>query len=404
MSPVLTGSPRASSLMAISLSYRSLMSSPETSSVAMPVQPESTACSARYSSARDAERCRLHAHREVLRDDRDLLAVLGEMHRDGEDAACRCRRGACPTGSTEASVFVSSTRKRATFADRHREVEPAVLDAQFVEVTKRLPGEVADLGVVALALEFGDHHDRDHDGVLGEAEERPRIAQQHRGVEDVRAQVLQPARATSSTSLTVLRCCGARVVTTHSRPGWITRQSRVDQGSRVAIQKADPTGRLARCHRRYDCRRRRVSVTDTLDAMLRAGEFLADGGHHTRADENAASASPKSRSVSAPVPTCGATRTRPDRAVTVSPWLASDAASGPASCGAGASVTMPARRSRLARGQHGDARSGRRRRSRRAPARRARSSIACDPDIAHIAQRRREPRGREVIGRLTENA
>ena len=49
--------------------------------------------------------------------------------------------------------------------------------------------------------------------------------------------------------------------------------------------------------------------------------------------------------MSAPVPTCGATRTRPERTVTVSPWLASDAASGPASCGAGASVTMPARRS-----------------------------------------------------------
>ena len=35
----------------------------------------------------DAERCRLHAHRQVLGDDRDLLTVLGEVHRDGEDAA-----------------------------------------------------------------------------------------------------------------------------------------------------------------------------------------------------------------------------------------------------------------------------------------------------------------------------
>ena len=78
---------------------------------------------------------------------------------------------------------------------------------------------------------------------------------------------------------------------------------------------------------------------------FRDASAAASQAHQTRADENAASASPKSRSVSAPVPTCGETRTSPERTVTVRPWLASDAARGAASCGAGARVTMPPRRS-----------------------------------------------------------
>ena len=175
------------------------MSSPDTSIVAMPVQPESTACSARYSSAVMPERCRLHAHRQVLRDDRDLLAVLGEVHRDGEDPAVVVAEP--HAGGQHAGVgVVQLDAQGAALADRDGEVEPAVLDAQLVEVPQRLAREVADLGVVPLALELGDHHDGDHDVVLGEAEERPRIAQQHRGVEDVRAQILSTARRSSSTS------------------------------------------------------------------------------------------------------------------------------------------------------------------------------------------------------------
>ena len=97
-----------------------------------------------------------------------------------------------PDGSTRGVGVVQLDAQRAALADRNGEVEPSVLDAQLVEVTQRLPGEVADLGVVALALELGDHHDRDDDVVLGEAEERPRIAQQHRGVQHVRARAILP--------------------------------------------------------------------------------------------------------------------------------------------------------------------------------------------------------------------
>ena len=92
-----------------------------------------------------------------------------------------------PAGSTAGVGVGELDPQRAALADRDREVESPVLDAQLVEDAQRLTGEVADLGVVALALELGDHHDGDHDVVLGEAEERPRIAQQHRGVQHVRA-------------------------------------------------------------------------------------------------------------------------------------------------------------------------------------------------------------------------
>ena len=63
--------------------------------------------------------------------------------------------------------------------------EVAVLLAQIVEDPQRLTGEVAEVRVVALGLELGDHHDRQHDVVLGEAVQRLRIGQQHRGVQHV---------------------------------------------------------------------------------------------------------------------------------------------------------------------------------------------------------------------------
>jgi hypothetical protein len=80
---------------------------------------------------------------------------------------------------------------RATgVADRHRLVEPAVGDAQLVEHPQRRPGEVAELGVVPLALELGDHHDGEDDLVLVEAPQRPWVGQQDAGVEHVGADVL----------------------------------------------------------------------------------------------------------------------------------------------------------------------------------------------------------------------
>ena len=83
--------------------------------------------------------------------------------------------------------WFSSTRSEPPLADGDREVEALVLHAQLVEVAEGLAGEVPDLGVVALRLELGDDDDREHHRVLGEPEDRLRIAQQHRGVEHVGA-------------------------------------------------------------------------------------------------------------------------------------------------------------------------------------------------------------------------
>ena len=57
----------------------------------------------------------------------------------------------------------------AVLADRHRLVEPAVDDPQLVEQPQRGAGEVAELGVVPLALQLGDDDDREDHLVLVEA-------------------------------------------------------------------------------------------------------------------------------------------------------------------------------------------------------------------------------------------
>ena len=59
------------------------------------------------------------------------------------------------------------------------------MGVQLVEGAEGRAGEEAELGVVPLALELGDHHDRQHDLVLREALDRPRIGEEDARVEDV---------------------------------------------------------------------------------------------------------------------------------------------------------------------------------------------------------------------------
>ncbi len=163
---------------------RATSSSVPTSSSAIPVQPESTASSAWYSSASRPTADALTRIGRSLRDDRDVAGRRrrGSCHR--EDAAVVVRRSRNPAGSSDGSAWFSSTRSVPPVADRQRRVQPPVLHAQVVEQPQRLPGEVAELGVVPLGLQLGDHHDRQHDLVLGEAQQRLRVGQQHGGVED----------------------------------------------------------------------------------------------------------------------------------------------------------------------------------------------------------------------------
>ena len=152
----------------------------------MPVQPESTASSARYSSASSP------TAEALTRSGRSLVtSVTSRPSAARFRATARIRLSLSPSrkpaGSDErVGVVELDAQGAAVVADRHRRVEPAVLDPQVVQQPQRLPGEVAQLGVVALGLQLGDHDDRQHDVVLVEAQHRPRVGQQDRGVEHER--------------------------------------------------------------------------------------------------------------------------------------------------------------------------------------------------------------------------
>ena len=78
-------------------------------------------------------------------------------------------------------------QRAAVVTDGHRRVEPAVLDPQVVEHPQRLPGEPAQLGVVALVLQLADHDEREHHVGVAEAQQRAGVGEQDGGVQDERA-------------------------------------------------------------------------------------------------------------------------------------------------------------------------------------------------------------------------
>src|SRR5699024_2449111 len=73
----------------------------------------------------------------------------------------------------------------ARVAHRHGPVQPAVGGAQPVEGVQGRGGESALLQVLAHGGERCDHRGRHHHRVLVESRRRPRVRQQHRGVEDM---------------------------------------------------------------------------------------------------------------------------------------------------------------------------------------------------------------------------
>ena len=72
-------------------------------------------------------------------------------------------------------------------AHRHGFIESTVGNPQIIEQPQRLPGEVPELRMTALGFELSYHHNRDHDVVLVEAQERPRIREQDGGIKYVGA-------------------------------------------------------------------------------------------------------------------------------------------------------------------------------------------------------------------------
>ena len=136
-----------------------------------------------------ADRRGLDPQRQVLGDQRDVVALVGQVARDGQDPGVVVAEPEARRQRVGVGVVELDAQRAALVADRHRLVEPAVRDPQLVEHPQRGPGEVAQLGVVPLALELGDHHDRQHHLVLGEAAQRAGVGEQHAGVEDVGAAV-----------------------------------------------------------------------------------------------------------------------------------------------------------------------------------------------------------------------
>ena len=125
-----------------------------------------------------ADRGGLDPQRHVLGDQRDVSAVAAEVQRDGQDARV-VAVDAEPGGQhRQIGVVELDVQGAAVVADRYRRVEATVRDPQFVQYAQRLPGEPAQLGMVPLAFQLADHHERQDDLVLGEAAERAGVGQQ----------------------------------------------------------------------------------------------------------------------------------------------------------------------------------------------------------------------------------
>jgi hypothetical protein len=77
-------------------------------------------------------------------------------------------------------------------ADRDVCIEAAMLDPKVIEVTKRLPGEETELGMLALGLKLGYDDDGQHYPVLSEPADCCRVREQDTRVQYVGAAI--PAR------------------------------------------------------------------------------------------------------------------------------------------------------------------------------------------------------------------
>ena len=128
----------------------------------------------------------------------------------------------------------------AQVADRDGRVETAVLHPQLVEHPQRRPGEEAQLRVVPLALELGDHHDRQDDFVLGEPLQGAGVGQQDAGVEDIGA-VLRSVGGHCGLPLTERRA--------HSRPPELTTWIGGTEGRSAGLstRTTSPGTAVSRC-------------------------------------------------------------------------------------------------------------------------------------------------------------
>jgi len=86
-----------------------------------------------------------------------------------------------------------------------------VLEPQVIQQPEGLAREVTQFRVVAFSFELGDDHDWEDDFMLGEAQEGPRIGEQHGGINHEtagRAPISCSFPGNSKTGRSGIRCTG----------------------------------------------------------------------------------------------------------------------------------------------------------------------------------------------------
>ena len=115
------------------------------------------------------------------------MALVGEVLGDGEDAGVVVPEP--EAGRQHRGVDVVELHPQGSAEVTHRDglVQAAVGHPQVVQQPQGAAREVPELGMVTLGLELGDDDDRQHHGVLGEAQDGARVRQEDGGVEHVGA-------------------------------------------------------------------------------------------------------------------------------------------------------------------------------------------------------------------------
>jgi hypothetical protein len=114
----------------------------------------------------------LHPHGQVLGDNGDVPALVGEVLCDGEDAAVVVPAAEAQRQHLRGDVVELHHQGAAVVTDGNGLVESAVLDPEVVKEPQCLPCEVAKLGVMPFGFQFGDHDDRNDDLVFRKAQQR----------------------------------------------------------------------------------------------------------------------------------------------------------------------------------------------------------------------------------------
>lgn len=133
----------------------------------------------------EADGRRLDPHGQVLAHDRDEEAFVGEILGNGQNPRVVVTQPKATGKGHRVGVIELDPQAAAIDADRHRGIEAAMGDPQVVQLSQGRAGEVAQLRVVTLALEFADDDDGQDHLVLLEAEHRFGIREEDGGVDDI---------------------------------------------------------------------------------------------------------------------------------------------------------------------------------------------------------------------------